>query len=355
MVTTKFKFVVQFYDRHGKERLYFRRHGKVTPLPGPVGSLRFVEAYEAALAQDAAREGKVPARRVVIPRSMAALIAEYRKSGQYQALRASTKSAYNGPLEWLLARYGEQSVATMSQADVVRIQGRKANDGLAAANTVVKILRILVGYSIQLGWRSTDPTLRMKKLPEGEHRAWEEPEHDAFEARWHVGTVERLGYALALYTGQRRSDVASMTWADVDPVKRTVRVVQEKTGTKLAIPLHRSLWATLEAYPRDKIALLATSRGGPYTKESFGNLLADAIRAAGLPRDCKLHGLRKSAGVRLAEVGCSTREIMAVLGHRSLSQAEHYTKHVSQAKLARAAMDRLESVKPVSGKGSQTL
>lgn len=87
---------------------------------------------------------------------------------------------------------------------------------------------------------------------------------------------------------------------------------------------------------------MATSRGGRYTTESFGNLMAEAIRGAGLPKGCKLHGLRKSAGVRLAEVGCSTREIMAVLGHNSLSQAEHYTKQAGQALLARAAMDRLE-------------
>lgn len=340
MVTHKFRYVVAFFDRHGKERIYFRRHGKHIPLPGPIGSPRFVEAYEAAMAELGRKPG---AKHNHGQRSLGALVIEYRKSGQYQALKDSTKSAYNGPLQWLIDNYGGEKIADLSRADVVKIQGRKAKDGLSAANTVVKVLRLLVGHSIALGWRTTDPTLKIKKLPEGEHRAWEADEHAAFEARWPVGTPERLGYALALFTGQRRSDVAAMTWGDVDPVKRLVRVVQEKTGTKLAVPLHRDLWATLEAYPRDKIALLATTRGGPYTAESLGNLMADAIRAAGLPKDCKLHGLRKSAGVRLAEVGCSTREIMAVLGHRSLSQAEHYTRHVSQAKLARAAMDRLES------------
>lgn len=276
------------------------------------------------------------------PGSLAALIIEYRKSARYLAIKDSTKSAYHGPLEWLADRYGEQSIAALTRADVIRIQGRKAADGPAASNTVIKVLRILVAHSIDLGWRTTDPTLRIKKMPQGEHSAWTPEEHAQFEARWPVGTPERLGYALALFTGQRRGDVAAMTWADVDPLKRSVRVIQEKTGTKLAIPLHRDLWATLEAYPRDKVALMATTRGGRYTAESFGNLMADAIKQAGLPRHCKLHGLRKSAGARLAEVGCSTREIMAVLGHRSLSQAEHYTKQAGQATLARAAMKKLE-------------
>ena len=334
-----YKYVSTYYDRHGKLRIYFRRHGKLAPLPGPVGSTQFAKAYEAALAQAQPVQGKPHS---YPPKSVGALVAEYRKSARYIAIKKSTKSAYNGPLEWLLKHYGPAPVPEMTLADVIKIQGRKARDGLAAANTVVKILRILVGLSIDLGWRTTDPTLRVKKLKEGEHRAWDEAELASFEARWPIGTPERLGYALALFTGQRRSDVAAMTRMDVNRLNRTVRVVQEKTGTKLMIPLHRDLWATLEAYPRDTIALLASSRGGPYTAESFGNLMADAIRAAGLPEGCKLHGLRKSAGMRLAEVGCTTREIMAVLGHRSLSQAEHYTKHVRQEKLAKTAIIKLE-------------
>jgi integrase len=344
MVTIKIKYVDHFYDRHGKERAYFRAPGgKRTPLPLPVGSPGFMEAYQAAFEGNSNRGTEKRTRGTLKPKSLAALIVEYRKSARYLGIKDSTKGAYNGPLQWLADRYGDCSIADLTRADVVRIQGRKARDGNSASNTVVKVLRILVAHSIDLGWRTTDPTLRLRKMPEGEHSAWTEDEHAQFEARWPVGTPERLGYALALYTGQRRGDVAGMTWADVDPLKRAVRVVQEKTGTKLAVPLHRSLWATLEAYPRDKVALMATTRGGRYTTESFGNLMADAIKAAGLPRHCKLHGLRKSAGVRLAEVGCSTREIMAVLGHNSLSQAEHYTKQAGQAKLARSAMDRLEN------------
>ena len=36
-----------------------------------------------------------------------------------------------------------------------------------------------------------------------------------FEQHWPIGTKQRLAFALMLYTGQRRSDVHRMTWADV--------------------------------------------------------------------------------------------------------------------------------------------
>jgi integrase len=70
--------------------------------------------------------------------------------------------------------------------------------------------------------------------------------------------------------------------------------------------------------------------------------MRNAITAAGLPLECQPHGLRKAAGRRLAEAGCSAHEIMAVLGHKTLSEAERYTRDADQMHLASAAVARLE-------------
>jgi hypothetical protein len=42
-----------------------------------------------------------------------------------------------------------------------------------------------------------------------------------------------------------------------------------------------------------------------------------ALRRAGIT-GYSVHGLRKNAGVALADAGCDMREIMAILGHRTL-------------------------------------
>ena len=70
--------------------------------------------------------------------------------------------------------------------------------------------------------------------------------------------------------------------------------------------------------------------------------MRDAIKAGGLPLECQPHGLRKAAGRRLAEAGLSSRELMAVLGHKTLTEAERYTRDADQARLASAAVARLE-------------
>ncbi|MEQ8710495.1 MAG: tyrosine-type recombinase/integrase [Rhodospirillales bacterium] len=46
--------------------------------------------------------------------------------------------------------------------------------------------------------------------------------------------------------------------------------------------------------------------------------------------DCSAHGLRKAMASRLAEIGCSTPEIMAITGHKSMQELQVYTKAAKQ-------------------------
>ncbi len=143
-----------------------------------------------------------------------------------------------------------------------------------------------------------------------------------------------------LYTGQRRSDIHRMTWADVSAA--TLRVVQQKTNSKLIIPLHHDLKDLLNQAVRAHVTILNTEYGKPFTVDGFSQWMRAAISAAGLPLGCQPHGLRKAAGRQLAEAGCTANEIMSVLGHKTLAEAERYTRHADQARLAKSAVSKLE-------------
>jgi enterobacteria phage integrase len=129
-----------------------------------------------------------------------------------------------------------------------------------------------------------------------------------------------------------------MQWSAYDG--NGIAVVQEKTGAPLWIPAHPLLKGILDATERVGPTILAGVHRERYTRESFGNFMADAIAAAGLSTQCRLHGLRKSAGRCLAEAGATTRMIMAILGHKSIKEAEHYTREVEQRKLATAGIEQ---------------
>ena len=75
--------------------------------------------------------------------------------------------------------------------------------------------------------------------------------------------------------------------------------------------------------------------------------MADAIVAAGLPDRCVPHGLRKAAARRLAEAGCSEKQIAAVTGHTTLKEVARYTRAANQERLAADAVARLIEQKAV--------
>ena len=52
-------------------------------------------------------------------------------------------------------------------------------------------------------------------------------------------------------------------------------------------------------------------------------------------------GLRKAAARRLAEVGCTTKQVAAVTGHKSLNEIERYTRAADQERLAQEAVAKL--------------
>jgi len=73
---------------------------------------------------------------------------------------------------------------------------------------------------------------------------------------------------------------------------------------------------------------------------------------AGVPEHCVPHGLRKTAARRLAEIGCSEKQIAAVTGHTILKEIARYTGAANQERLAADAINMLAEQRTF--KNSQT-
>jgi integrase len=231
---------------------------------------------------------------------------------------------------------------------------KKAATRFAARNWL-KTVRALMQFAVAEGLLATDPTAGIKNLSgktDG-FRTWNEDDIAAFETRHLIGTRERLALALLVNTAQRRGDVVRMGRQHIR--NGLIEVKQQKTGTKLAVPIHPDLQAVLDATPSGHLTFLTTSFGKPFTAAGFTNWFRGACNEAGLPRGTSAHGLRKAACRRLAEAGCSANVIAAISGHKSLSEVERYTIAANQERMARMGVDtliagtkgRTGSVKPV--------
>lgn len=333
-------YVQAFTDRHGRARYYLRRAGcPRVALPGLPWSPAFMAAYEAALAT-----GNPPRRPPA--GTVAALVAAWYGSADYRGLRGSTATVYRNIAERFRAEHGDKPVRLIEPHHVRRMLAARAGSP-SSANTFLKVLRALMRFAVADNWRPTDPTWGVRRLRDrstGFH-TWTDDQIAQYEAAHPVGTRARLAFDLLLYTGQRRGDVVRMGRQHVRD--GALEITQAKTGTRLALPLHSALRASIDAAaPAVHLTFLVTAAGAPFTAAGFGNWFRTCCRAAGLPHECAAHGLRKAAARRLAEAGLTTHEIMAVTGHRTLAEVERYTRAADQARLARAAfaaVDRAET------------
>jgi integrase len=328
-------FVQRFTDRHGKVRHYFRKPGlKRRPLPDPTDP-RFAAAYHEALAQTKRPVAASQTR----PGTLGALLVEYYCSDEFRGLKPITQGNYRNILERFRSDYGHNLVSALTKNDI-RDMLKERVDTPGAARNFLKRVRKLLDLAVDLDWIELNPARAVKLKPRKTQGfiQWDEADIAAFLKRWPAGTRAHLALKLLLYTGQRRSDVTRMGRQHVRAGK--IHVVQDKGGGRLWIPLHPVLKAELEALPKDNLTFIMTVYGKPMTYAGFSQWFVECAQAAGL-QDRTPHGLRKSAGRRLAEAGCSAKQIMAVLGHKTMAEAAHYTEAADQEKLADAAIAAL--------------
>jgi len=339
MAKIELPYIQAFKDRHGKVRHYYRRKGFVrTKLPGLPGSAEFMAAYAKAGSASAALPKPKEERS---PQSIHTLIGMYYASAEFMALRPSSQRPYRNQLERFRQRYGNRSASTIQTQHLDSIFHSMGKTPHAAAN-LRKRLRRVFALAVRLGWRSDNPVrdTDLGNFNHGEIAPWTEEEIAKFESHWPSGSKERLAFSLMLHTGQRRSDVIRMGRQHIQDGR--IRVVQVKTGHPLTIPLIDEL--AHEIAQHDGLTFLTTSNGKPFSVDGFGNWFRAATKEAGLIGKSP-HGLRKAAGRRLAEAGCTAKEIAAVLGHRTLNEVARYTRDADQATLSESAMKKLSGGK----------
>ena len=194
-------------------------------------------------------------------------------------------------------QHGHRSVAGLSRERIITGILQPYAERPGAALSILKMLRVLIRHAINIGWLKHDPSLGIKRPKIGHIRSWTEDEIEIYRKRWPLGTKQRLAFELFINTGQRRSDVVRMTWSHITADNKIV-VVQQKTGHRLLIPLHRDLLAALAAARLTHVSILTTTHDKPFTVDGFSQWLRDAITEL----DCRSIVSRMDGARRQADV-----------------------------------------------------
>jgi integrase len=322
-------------------------HGPRTRLRSPYGSPEFQAEY------DAAKSGTpLTGPRKAGKGTLQWLWDRYRESTAWADLSPATKRQRENIMRHVLERAGPADLADIDRASVIAAVDRR-RETPAQAEVYLKVMRGLFAWGMYAQHVTSNPTEGVKPpkvRTEGFH-IWTESECERFEARWPVGTRERLAFDVLLYTGLRRGDAVRLGRQHMRDGLFVIRT--EKTGETAYIPILPPLVDSIAAGPCGDLAFIAGERGQPMVKEAFGNWFRSACNRAGVPGSA--HGLRKVHATRAA-VWLTEAELEALHGwERGSNMAKLYTNTVNRERLAQGAALKLKAnmlfPHPVSGAG----
>ena len=357
--------------------IYFRLNGKRIALPGEKGSVEFDLAYDKLFAEaqrtKAARKQESKRRTEQRERDAKGGIASVEwfirkflaseyfvgQHGKAAIFAPGTQRNYRPVLERMACGTVAGMTAPIGKAKLAEFTPKNARTYLhkvaehyrpTVARTQLMLLSNLWQFAMRFDefdpGAQTNPFAGIGESAfysvEQEHEPWPE---DVVE-RFLAACDENLYFAfhLLLCTGQRISDVCAMTWSQYDGTRITLTQIKtQRTNDPLRIRVPDVLKALLDRRDRVHEHVLTHKWGRPYTRDSLSHRIKEVLIANG-DGDYTVHGLRKNAGIMLAENGATVPMIMAALGHKSPKLALYYTRLADQAKLSDQASEIVNMV-----------
>jgi integrase len=361
--------------------VYFRhpKTGKLTSLPADETSAEFAAQYDALIAalKTAPPPPREPNERRKRDRDVGEtkfppptlgwfierfLASDYFKAESKKAYAEGTRYNYRKALDLLKARLGTGILVELDQEAVevyTALIAREHGDS-AADDQIMMISNVwehAKGYAEFKRKGRLNPTIRIRRhyQHDGEgHLVWPDEVIGAFDKNcpWHLKFV-RMGLH---YTGQRGGDVAKMKWSDFDGER--IYVVQQKTGKKLWLKCPRPLLDVLrrEQQRTNREYIFVHAYGEPFANaQTLSHSIRNRLEALGI-EGYTMHGLRKNAGMELAEAGAEVMEIMAVLGHKTPKMAMYYCEQARQARMNENAVAKWDAaIEKGAGKKTRKL
>ena len=250
------------------------------------------------------------------------LIQEYQRSAWYRELGRRTIEEVGHALTII-----EQALGDMPVAKIERKHIRKFHNGAITkwsrhkANRLVKWLRRLLNYAIELGELTDNPALNMGLRHNRPRRIrWTSNEVEAIKSaalkidHRPLALTVQLGYD----TSQRLGDIQALRWNQFDGEGLTF--LQGKTGAEVWVPLSTESLRMLAETPRTGVQIIVSNRTGrPYTDRlALNRAFRKAKQVAGIRSELQFRDLRRTAA---SEVIAGGGRAEPITGHRPGSNA----------------------------------
>ncbi len=259
-------------------------------------------------------------------------------------------------LEWLGTK-ADVDISEITPKDITAFRNHHATTaGPRTTNNTVKAIRGFFAAAKKDGYLIDDPAAVVDTVRDRSESNRRPFTLDELRAVLAVADEEwRSMVRFGLYTGQRLSDIASLTWQNIDTTRNEIRLTTRKTGRRQTLPLPSALQAHLSTMaagddpkaPLHPQSLNILMKSGSATKLSLA--FAGLLEAAGLRtaksaetghartrHELSFHSLRHTATSLLKEAGIPQSVVMDYIGHDSADVSQGYT-HTGREAMEKAA------------------
>ena len=238
-------------------------------------------------------------------------------------------------IKLLTKEFGEYRLASLTSSQIAKFRDQRLK--VVAPQTVIHEINMLnrVLKAATLDWGIALPAglptaqVRKPSKPRGRERRITAAEiSKILEAT--ESTELRAIVTLAVETGMRRGELASILWEDVNLTLQTTHLPKTKTDVPRTIPLSKAAVIALET-------LGVKDEGRVFSLQ--GESMSQAFERACKPhraniQGVRFHDLRHEATSRLFEKGLNVMEVAAITGHKTLDMLKRYT-HLRAEDLAK--------------------
>lgn len=301
-------------------------------LDGEPGTPEFMASYNRA----------VEGRKTPVGATLATLVAKYKASPEWAKNADSTKAEWVRWLDQIADDKGECAIGdlTLDQLDDrrVKLELLEWRDQWAAtprsADYAMQVLSRVLSFGVKRGELAINAAAGVGQLYVNNRadQIWTEKEIAAYIA---AAPSPEVAYVvrLAVLTGLRREDLASLAWShvgDVAIVKPTGKSRGRKSAVVPILPETRELLREIEAQqaarhaelvalarkrnkpaPPECLTVLSSTLGQPWNAGGMGHRVIATKAEAGI--DKHLHDTRGTFATRLRKAGLKASEIADVL------------------------------------------
>jgi integrase len=283
---------------------------------------------DAARGVDTAAERKAKLKAAADAVTLAELIDRWDKL-HLSARRPNYSTAATSALRRAFARHLDRPAVCLDRAAVVRVlDGLSKDDKTAMAGALARYGSALYGWAIRRGTPLGNPFERVPVAPtvRRERVVSDDEINRIWTATEGPGAFNGIVRTLLL-TGQRREEVAGMTWDEIAPDLSTWVIPGRRTknGVAHVVPLSPQVQTVLRAAPRvkreaddDSPDLVFPGEPGLFSGWSKSKARLDRRSGA---RGWTLHDLRRTMATGLQKLGIRLEVTESVLNHVSGSRA----------------------------------